>query len=64
MPPTAASARRVLVTDGAAVEADFAHLSSSTSAGHYELLIESSDLPRLLTGFDRDYAALGVQLTN
>jgi hypothetical protein len=62
MPAGAGSARRVLLADGSSVEADFAHLSSSTSAGHYELLIENSDFPRLLSRFDQDYLALGVQL--
>ena len=63
MPAGASSARRVLVADGSHVEADFAHLSSSTSAGHYELLIEDSDLPGLLSRFDQDYLALGVRLS-
>jgi hypothetical protein len=63
VPSPADAARRVLITDGTDVETDFANLSSSTSAGHYELIIESSDLPRLLSRFDRDYQTLGARLT-
>jgi len=64
MPSSASSAEHVLVADGSHAGVDFAQLSSSTSAGHYQLIIESSDLPRLLTRFDQDYQALGARLTS
>lgn len=64
MPSSAGAAERLLASDGSHAEADFAQLSTSTSAGHYQLIIESSDLPRLLTHFDQDYQALGARLTS
>ncbi len=59
---SAGSEKRLLVSDGAQAEAAFALLSSSTSAGHYQLIIENSNLPRLLVRFDRDYQAFGARL--
>jgi hypothetical protein len=64
MPAAAASARAVLVSDGTRAEDDFAQLSSSSSAGHYQLAIDSSHLPQLLIRFDQDYEDLGSELEN
>jgi Domain of unknown function (DUF4389) len=64
MPPGAVAARDVVVADGARAERDFAQLSTSSSAGHYQLVIESTDLPQLLSRFDRNYEVLGAQLDN
>jgi hypothetical protein len=64
VPSSAASAERLLVNDGSQAGADFAQLSSSTSAGHYQLIIESSNMPRLLVRFDQDYQAFGARLTS
>jgi len=64
MPSVATSARGVVVADGAHAERDFEQLSASTTAGRYELVIESSDLSGLLIRFDRDYQQLGTQLTD
>lgn len=61
--PTAVSATRtVVVTDGTRAGRAFESLSESTSAGYYQLTIDSANLPRLLTRFDRDYEELGTQL--
>ncbi len=62
VPASAISARRVLVSDGTRAEEDFQTLSASSSADHYQLTIEDSNLPRLLIRFDRDYVALGTLL--
>ena len=64
VPSSAGAAERLLVSDGSRAETDFAQLSSSTSAGGYELIIESSNLPRLLVRFDQDYQAFGARLTS
>jgi hypothetical protein len=62
MPASAIPARHVLVSDGTRAEEDFAQLSASSSAGHYQLAIEDTNLPRLLLRFDRDYVTLGTRL--
>lgn len=64
MPPSAAATRRVLVSDGTRAGSDFAELSASTSAGRYELIIGTSNLPHLLNRFDEDYQALSTELNN
>jgi hypothetical protein len=64
MPAGATAARGVVVTDGTHAGQAFARLSASSSAGRYELVIETSDLPLLLTRFDQDYLALGTTLTD
>ena len=64
MPAGATAARDVVVTDGTHAGRAFALLSASSSAGRYELVIETSDLPLLLTRFDQDYLALGSTLTD
>jgi hypothetical protein len=64
MPSSADASRRVLVSDGARAGSDFAELSASTSAGRYELIIETSNLPHLLNRFDQDYQALSTELNN
>jgi len=64
MPASVSAARAVVVTDGTRAGEDFARLSASTSAGHYELTIDTSNLPELLSRFDQDYVELGTQLTN
>lgn len=64
MPPSAAASRRVLVSDSTRAGSDFAELSASTSAGRYELIIETSNLPHLLNRFDEDYQALSTELNN
>jgi len=64
MPAPATAARAQLVSDGAHAQRDFAQLSASTSPGHYQVLIETSNLPKVLIRFDQDYEALGTQLNN
>jgi hypothetical protein len=51
-----------LTADSAQAERDFGQLSASNSAGHYQLAIESTKLPQLLSRFDQDYERLGTQL--
>jgi hypothetical protein len=61
--PAAALAARVRVMDDSAEAARaFRQLSASNSPGYYQLTIESTDLPRLLSRFDQDYERLGAQL--
>ncbi len=64
MPAPAMPARGVLVSDGRRAEKDFAQLSASSSAGRYQLVIESSNLARLLIRFDQDYETLGTRLND
>lgn len=64
LPGSAASARARLVADGVRAQRDYAQLSESTSAVHYQLVIASSNLARLLTRFDLDYARLGNELNS
>jgi hypothetical protein len=61
--PASATAARVRVMDDSAEAARaFTELSASNSPGYYQLTIESTDLPRLLSRFDQDYERLGSQL--
>jgi hypothetical protein len=62
VPSSATSARARLTADSAQAERDFGQLSASNSAGHYQLAIESTKLPQLLSRFDQDYERLGTQL--
>jgi hypothetical protein len=64
MPSAAVAARRLLVSDGTRAVRDFRQLSASTTAGRYELVVDGSDLSKLLIRFDLDYEQLGTQLTN
>jgi hypothetical protein len=64
MPASAMPARGVLVSDGRRAQEDFAQLSDSSSAGRYQLVIESSNLARLLLRFDQDYETLGTRLSD
>jgi hypothetical protein len=64
VPTSATAARAVLVSDSTRAEHDFDVLSASTTAGRYQLVIESSNLSQLLLRFDQDYEELGLRLTN
>ena len=63
-PASAMPARGVLGSDGRRAQEDFAQLSDSSSAGRYQLVIESSNLARLLLRFDQDYETLGTRLSD
>jgi hypothetical protein len=62
MPAGAVAASEVLVAEGAQAERDFALLSNSSSSNVYEAVFASTDLPRIISGFDQDYEALGSRL--
>jgi hypothetical protein len=62
VPGWAVSARVRVMGDSAGAARAFQQLSASNSPGHYQLTIESTDLPRLLSRFDQDYERLGSQL--
>lgn len=64
VPAVAVSAKSVLVADSGRAERDFDQLSASTTAGRYQLVIESSNLSQLLIRFDGDYGQLGTRLSS
>lgn len=62
VPASAVSARVRVMDDSAEAARAFRQLSASDSPGRYQLIIESTDLPQLLSRFDQDYERLGSQL--
>jgi hypothetical protein len=64
VPASALSARVRVMADSTDAGRDFRQLAASNSPGRYQLTIESTDLPRLLSRFDQDYQRLGSQLDN
>jgi len=62
MTASAAPGGAVVAAQAARAEQVFGQLASSTTAGHYELVIETSNLPQILSRFDLDYQDLGTQL--
>jgi hypothetical protein len=64
MPSPATDDRDVVVTQARHAEQIFEQLAGSTSAGRYELVIETSNLPGILSRFDRDYQDLGTRLNS
>ena len=62
VPASAVSARVRVMNDSAEAGRAFRQLSASNSPVYYQLTIEATDLPQLLTRFDQDYERLGSQL--
>jgi hypothetical protein len=62
VPASAMAAEIRVMDDSAEAGRAFRQLSTSNSPGYYQLTIESTDLPQLLSRFDQDYERLGSQL--